>query len=146
MYQYLIVNTSFMVQSDEDKAVDLDNPDKYFSAKMAFSLVSTIHSGHFNILFRFSSVLVTHPNFLLLSVRNFFFFSQVGYEFLLHRSGFFVLFCFYTYIYKCMCMNMNMYMYVCMCIHKCFVHRQEYACAHTYVLIFLVFGSSSHII
>lgn len=35
IYQYLTVNTSFMVQSDEDKAVDLDNPDTYFSPKRA---------------------------------------------------------------------------------------------------------------
>lgn len=64
IYQYLIVNISFMVQSDEDKADGLDNLDTYFSPKMAFCLVSTINSGHFNILVGFSSVLVAHPNFL----------------------------------------------------------------------------------
>lgn len=33
IYQYLIVNTSFMVQSDEDKAVDLDKPNTYLGSK-----------------------------------------------------------------------------------------------------------------
>jgi len=64
MCQYWIANTSFTVQSAEDKTVDLDIPNKYFSPGIILCLVSITNSGHFSTLFSFSSVLVTYPNFL----------------------------------------------------------------------------------
>lgn len=58
IHQYLIVNTSFMVQSDEDKAADLDNPDTYFSPHsliptVQFLLVPTAHLGHLVLVWIF---------------------------------------------------------------------------------------------
>lgn len=103
-----------MVQSDENKVIDLDNPNRYFSSKMAFCFISAIHSGHFIILFGFSSVLVSCPNFLFIfNYEKLFFFlpSRVR----IHFAPFSVLVWFYTYIYKCICMiydYMHTYIYI----------------------------------
>lgn len=58
IHQYLIVNTSFTVQSDEDKAVDLDNPDTYFSPHSLilteqFLSIPTAHPGHLVLVWIF---------------------------------------------------------------------------------------------
>lgn len=124
---------SFMVQSDEDKAVDLDNPDIYFSPQRASvwfpQLIQGILVSCLNFYFFWLPTQITCS----LSGKIIIFF-QVGYEFLLHHSlgFFFVWFGFiHTQINICVWVCTNMFIYA----YTNILYIDKNICAHLYICL-----------